>query len=113
MKPRGDTLFQRAIETADDEMGGRYAKQHQTIITAAPNDGPPLLAVPQWSADSGALPIEPPLNEDVNALSDLGLASAPAAPPAPANSGFRPFPGDAVEREASADDFSSDDEEQS
>jgi len=74
-QPEADQAERRAILKSDREA-------HQTYHAMAVGDpdaegGPavtgasqPQFAVPQWSRDLAALPKEPPLGEDINAVND-------------------------------------------
>ncbi|TFV74113.1 hypothetical protein E4K64_19160 [Bradyrhizobium frederickii] len=68
------TAVRRLRESAGDEAPQSYfameAARLDANATLIGSATPPPLAAPQWSRDLAALPKEPPLGDDVNALPD-------------------------------------------
>jgi hypothetical protein len=76
MTDKSNTYFDRA-QNDPDAPGGRYAKPSIPVVGA----GPLPLAVPAWSRDLAAMPLEPPLGADVNAVPDLCMPEGRRAQP--------------------------------
>jgi hypothetical protein len=69
-RPRAASMFERAVNDAADEQGGRFARNTQVSVAGTgPIPHGSVLVGPEWSQD--AVPKEEPLGYEVDALPSM------------------------------------------